>query len=42
MDFGAKTWTGTTTTAAGAFVSNENFREKLSISTVTARVSYKF
>ena len=42
MDFGARTWTGMTTTAAGAFLSNENFREKLSISTVTARLSYKF
>lgn len=42
MDFGARTWTGVTTTAGGIFISNENFREKLSISTVTARVSYKF
>ena len=42
MNFGSKTWNGVSTTAAGAFVSNESFREKLSISTVTARVSYKF
>ena len=42
MDFGARTWTGVTTSAAGAFVSNERIQEKLTISTITARLSYKF
>jgi outer membrane immunogenic protein len=42
MNFGSRTWTGVTTSAAGVPQSNENFREKLSISTVTARLSYKF
>jgi outer membrane immunogenic protein len=38
MDFGSRTWTGTTMPVTVA----ENFRDSLAVSTVTGRISYKF